>query len=475
MIRRLLSLLSVVVPTLALVACGGGASSDVSAPPAAAVPQVTSIAPTSVTPPARITATGTHLDLVQEARLGATTLTIAAQAATSLALDVPAGASTDFLTLVARDGVARQTAFQIGIAGSITVTSFAPTTVARGATLTINGTNLQRATAVEFAGGATAPIASSGGATSIAVVVPANAVSGPLAVIGVAGERVTASGELSVVAPIVVDANATYRIAAGTPVAIAGSGLLSVTAVTVGSSAASIVSLSDTQLVFNVPAGVNCGPITLLADTQPAVPAGAVIVGAGCTLRATGVEFAQVLSQTTTDPYQRLVPGKETLVRTYVVAETSGNAAPTVRLIASAGGTTLGTLPMSGPAVVPQLAAGSPLPASLRYDETRTYNASLPAAWVSAGLSVRVEIDPEGRYGTPLTVSAQPNVGTATTIDLVLVPLVSGNNAPTLPELALAADELVRRLPVPRERIHVSLRAPYTLTSSSDGVDTSTE
>lgn len=474
--RRVLTRLAAVALAANLVACGGGGgASDVSATPAAAAPQVTSIAPTTITPPARVTATGTHLDLVQEARLGGTVLAIAAQSASTLALDVPAGAASGFLTLVARDGVARQTAHLITVAGSMAVASFSPTTVARGATLTIVGTNLNRATGVEFAGGAIAPIAARSGSTSIAVVVPAAAASGPFAVIGDAGERVASGAGLTVVAPIVVDANATYRVAAGAPVTISGSGLTNVTAVTVGSSAAAIAAQSDAQLVFNVPAAVACGPITLLANTQPAVAAGQVIVGAGCTLRVAGVEFAQVLSQTSTDPYQRLAPRKETLVRAYVVAETPGNAAPTVRLTASAGGNTLGTLAMSGPGTVPQLAAESPLPASLRYDETRTYNASLPTAWVTAGLQVRIDVDPEQRYGTTVTVSAQPNVGTPTAIDFVLVPLVSGNNAPTLPDLTLVADELVRRFPVPRERIGVSVRAPYTLTSSSDGVDTSTE
>jgi hypothetical protein len=248
-----------------------------------------------------------------------------------------------------------------------------------------------------------------------------------------------------------------------------------VTAVTVGSTAGTITSQTDTQIVFTAPAGVNCGPITLIATVQPAVPAGSLVVGAGCTLRTAGVEFAQVLSQAAGDPYQRIVPGKELLVRLYLVAETTGNIAPTVQLTGSVGGATVGALTMSGPATVPVLAAGAALPDSLRYDEARTYNASLPATWVAAGLSVRIVIDPEQRFGTPLSLNATPAVGTATNIDLVLVPLVSGSNAPQMPDPALALDELVRRMPTPRERIAVSVRAPYTLTSSSDGVDTSTE
>jgi hypothetical protein len=437
-----------------------------------AVPQVTGVSPTSITPPARITVAGTNLDLVQQARLGNTVLAIAAQSATSLALDVPAGASTAFLTLVARDGVARQSAAQVSVAGSITVSSFSPATIASGATLTINGSNLDRATAVEYGGGASSTIASHTGSTAITTVVPATATSGPVTVVGNIGDRVTTANSLTVVAPIQVDGNATYRVAAGAAVTIPGSGLASVTAVTVGSTAATITAQSDTQIVFAAPAGVNCGPITLLAVVQPSVAAGSLVVGAGCTLRAAGVEFAQVLAQAAGDPFQRIVPGKELLVRAYVVAETAGNAAPTVRLTGSVAGVSAGSITMTGPATVPVLAAGAALPDSLRYNETQSYNASLPAAWVTSGLSVRIDIDPEQRFGTPIVVNATPAVGTPTTVDLVLVPLVSGANVPQMPDPALALDEIVRRMPVPRERIAVSIRAPYTLTSATDGVDT---
>jgi hypothetical protein len=437
-----------------------------------AVPQVTSVAPTSIMPPARITVTGLNLDLVQQARLGNTLLTIAAQSPTSLALDVPANASTAFLTLVARDGVARPSAAQVSVAGSIVVTSFSPTTIVRGATLTINGSNLDRATSIEFTGGASGSIASRNGSTALTTVVPAGATTGPITVVGNIGDRVTSANNLTVVAPIQVDDGATYRVAAGAAVTIPGSGLASVTAVTVGSTAATITAQSDTQIVFTAPAGVNCGPITLLATAQPSVAAGSLIVGAGCTLRSAGVEFAQVLAQSVGDPFQRIVPGKELFVRLYLVAETAGNVAPTVRLTGSAGGSSLGSVSMSGPGTVPVLAAGASLPDTLRYNEAQTYNAIVPAAWVASGLTVRIDIDPEQRFGTPISVNATPVVGTPTNIDLVLVPLVSGGIAPQMPDPAVALDELVRRMPVQRGRITVTVRAPYTLTSSSDGVDT---
>ncbi len=439
------------------------------------VPLVVSISPANVTPPARITVTGTNLDLVAQARLNNTVLAIASQAATSLALDVPVGASTGFLTLVATDGVARQSAQQVTVAGSMSIDSFAPATIARGASLTINGANLDRATSVQFAGNASAPIASRSGAALITVIVPTGASSGVFTVIGNANEQVLSPTALTVMAPIQVDANATYRVAAGVAVAMPGTGLSGVNSVRIGSSAAVVVSQNDTQVVFNVPAGVNCGPITLSSAAQAQVAAGSVIVGAGCTVRVAGVEFAQVLSQAASEPRQRLVPRKETLVRAYVVSETSGTLAPTVRVTGFNGATVLGALTMSGPATLPVLGASAAPPASLRYNETQTFNASLPADWVASGLSLRIDVDPEQRYGTPVAVDATPNVGSRTRINLVLVPLVSGANAPQMPDPALALDEIVRRLPVAREDIVVSVRAPYTLTSVTDGVDVSSD
>jgi len=454
---------------------GGRVTQSANALVVLAVPRVTSVTPSSIVPPARINVAGSDLDKVTQARLNATVLAIAAQSPTALALDVPAGASSGFLTLVATDGIARQSAQQITVAGSISVASFAPTTVARGLTLTINGSNLDRAVAVEFAGGAQAAVAARTGSISISVTVPAAANSGVFTVIGSAGERADAPASLTVVPRIQVDATAVYNVAAGAAVTINGTGLAEVSAVTVGASAATIGARSDTQLSFTVPAGVNCGAITLLSQSQPSVPAGSVVVGAGCTVRSAGVEFAQVYAQSAGANYQRLVPGKETWVRAYVVAESAGTAAPVVRLTGYNGTATLGTIAMTGPAVLPQLAAGAAVPDSMRYNEALTFNANLPPAWVGGGLRVRVEIDPDRRYGNPIVVDATPNVGTATRIDLVLVPLVSGGNVPQMPAAADVIDEIVRRLPIARENVSVSVRAPYTLTTVTDGVDTGSD
>jgi trimeric autotransporter adhesin len=437
---------------------------------APALPTVASVTPDTVIAPARVTLAGSALDAVTDVRLNGVPLAIAARSATTLQLDVPAAARSGNLALATAAGPVPGAGPQLTVLAPMSIAGFAPAQVARGGSLTISGAQLDRATAVEFTGGARADISARSGSTSITVLVPGAAASGAIALIGPFNERVASSDVLTVLAPIVVDAQATYRIArVAQAVTIAGSGLSAVTAVTVGSNAASITNRSDSALSFTVPAGTLCAPITLLSATQPAVAAGSVVVGDGCALRVAGVEVAQSLSQAASDPLQRLVPGKSALVRAYLVAESSGNAAPVVRVSATAAGRVLGTLTMTGPATVPQLVAGSALPASLRNDETRSWNATLPAAWVVSGLALRVDA------GLPAATDITPRIGSSTRIDLVLVPLVSGSNAPTMPSAQEVADELVRRLPLGRDAVRVSIRAPYTLNATSDGVDSGTE
>ncbi len=439
------------------------------------IPVVHTVTPNRIPPGGRLNVSGVNLNLVREARLNTAQLTVVTRSATALTLDLPSGATSGFLTLVDNAGVARQSAQQITVVTPLAIASFSPTTVLRGQVLTVTGSGLERVQTVQFGGNASAAVASHSGSTSLTVVVPSAASSGAITLFGDANDSVTSVNSLAVAEQITANASTLYQVAAGMPVTIVGTGLAAVSGVSVAGSTAIITSQTDTQLVFTVPAGVSCGVITLLSPTQAAVVAGTVSVGSGCTLRVATVEFVQVLSQATIDSYQRLVPFKETWVRAYVVAGTSGFVAPGVLLTGFNNGTLLGTLTMSGPTTLPVLAAGQALPDSLRYQEAQSFNASLPASWVSPGLHVEVAIEGEQPDSSPLTLRATPTVGKSTRIEAVLVPLVSGANVPRMPALAEVWDELTRRLPVPRENISLTLRAPYTLTSVTDGVDTSAE
>ncbi len=439
------------------------------------VPIVTGVAPTTVVAPGRVTLTGVNLDLVREARLGTLTLNIAARSATSLVLDVPGTAASGTLTLVDTLGATRTVAQPVTVVGQIAISSFAPATIVTGQTLTVDGTNLDRATAVVFANGATADIATRTGKTRITVVVPDTAASGVFRVRGNAGDEALAASALQVIPAIKVDAGAVYRVAAaGASVTIAGTGLMEVTGVRVAGIASTITSKTATQLVFTVPAGPACGTIMLDSASQPAVAAGSVVVGSGCVAAVAGVEFAQVLSQGPADGRLRLVPGKETWVRAYVVSSQPNVPAPLVRLTGYSGAVILGTMDMTGPATLP-VVPGNTVPDSVRYDEAQSFNVELPAAWVRAGLSVRVEADPLKQYGAPVVLDATPPLGSATRIEILLVPLVSGAFVPTPPTTTAVLDEITRRFPIPRANITVTLRQAYTLTSVTNGLDTDTE
>jgi hypothetical protein len=434
------------------------------------IPQLSSLSPTAVLPGARVTLNGSNLDRVTQVRVNATTLPIVSQAAASMTVEVPATATSGTVTLVDAGGTAHPQSQQLTVLAPMTLTSFAPTSIVTGQSLTLNGTNLDRATAVVFAGGASAPVATRSGTTRITATVPDSALSGAVQVQGNAGDTVTSGAPLAVAPAIRVDATAVYRVAAaGANVTMTGTGLMEVSAVTVRSLAAAVVSKTATQLVFTVPGGFACGAISLQSGSQPTVAGGSVIVGAGCSASLGGIEFGQVLSQAATEPRQRLVPGKETWVRAYVVSDQTGLASPTVRLTGYRGATILGTLDMTGPATLPT-SAGGVVADAIRYSEAQSFNAQLPATWVTSGLSVRIEVDPEQRLGTTTTQDATPSVGTPTRLEIVLVPVVSGSFVPTVPTTTAVLDELTRRFPIARDRIVVTTRPSYVLTSVTNGV-----
>ena len=186
------------------------------------------------------------------------------------------------------------------------------------------------------------------------------------------------------------------------------------------------------------------------------------------------MEFAQVLSQGPSDTRLRLVAGKETWVRTYVVSTQANVPAPLVRVTGYNGAAILGTLDMAGPTVLP-VVSGSVMPDSVRYSEAQSFNAELPSTWVRGGLSVRIEVDPLRVLGAPIVTDITPPLGSGTRIEVVLVPLVSGAYVPAVPSTAAVLDEITRRFPIPRANIAVTARPAYTLASVTDGLDTTTE
>lgn len=471
---------------LVLPGCGGGKSSAASQEPASASPTpapapapltINAFSPTSGAPGTDITLTGTGLTAITAVKVGGVAATFSVTSSTQLVFTVPPTAATGKIEISNSSGgqVSSSASFTVSAPLPLALNSFSPLSALRGQTITVSGTSLSRVTSVIFGGGVSANVASHSGNIALTAVVPAGAASGPITISDGGGGTAVSTQSFTVVETITVTPQ-TYTAAPGTNVTLNGSGLLEVSGVTVSGVAATVQSASATQLVFTVPTGVGCGAIVLTSSSQPSVNAGSIALSSGCgTVRNAGIEVAQLLSQVSGEARQHLVPGKETWVRVFAVSETANTTAPTIQVRGFNGSTSLGTVTLSGPATAPQLAAGSSVPQSLRVNNAQSYNAELPASWIASGLRLRLEIDPAQQFGPTQTTEVTPEVGTNTYLDLVVVPLVSGSNAPSMPNLADVLEEVERRLPMNRDRIRVALRAPYTLTSVTDGVDTSSE
>lgn len=459
--------------TVVVTACGSGQGE----PAPQETPSIATVSPASIAAPSQIIVVGTALDRVSAARLGSTPLQIVSKSSNSLALHVPAGAGSDYLILVDSAGAVRQSAQPIVVLTPLTISELSTGSVLTGSALTLSGTGLDRAVAVEFTGGAQAPVVSRNGNASVTVDVPESAQSGPVSVLSLTGERFTSSTSLAVIPRILISSTSALPAIAGDIVELSGSGLAEVSKITVAGVPATVVTRTASRVSFAVPSGITCGEILLHSASQSTVSAGRIVASGGCLVRVESIEFAQVLSQPSNDIRQRLVPGREAWVRAYVVSSHNGVGAPLVRLTAFDGNSILGSVTMTGPSLLPQLAATEAIPGALRDDGSATFMARIDGSWVRSGLRVEVTADTAAAFGTPTTATSAPAVGTSTRIDIVLVPLVSGTATPALAPNAAqeAADEIVRRLPVARDNIRVSVRAPYTLGSVTNGVDTSNE
>jgi hypothetical protein len=141
------------------------------------LPAVTSFTPTSGAAGSSVTVTGTNLGGATAVTFAGTPASITGNTTTSVTATVPTGAANGTIAVTTATGTATS-AKVFSLAPSIT--SFAPATVSRLGTLTINGSGLGSAKKV-LVGGKKAAI-SSDTSTQIVVTVPSKAVSGPVTV-----------------------------------------------------------------------------------------------------------------------------------------------------------------------------------------------------------------------------------------------------------------------------------------------------
>jgi hypothetical protein len=470
---------------LILSACGGGGGS--STPPAPQVqqptPAVASLAPTTVVAGNDVTLTGTNLDQVRSATLNGVALTLRSQSATSAVFTVPATATSGFINITDSNGSARALSQQLNVLVRIAVTGFTPARALAGGSVTINGSGFARVREVRFTGAAAAATVTTRSDTQLVVTVPADATTGLITLVGeTANDPNPTASNFELVPPVLVNASAVYAPAAGASFNITGTGLSEVTGASIAGVPAVITNATATTITVQPGASAPCGAIVLVARLQPTVAGGTLATANQCeaNVRLAEIDVAQVYSQSPGDQYQRLVPGKETWIRAFVVSTAANRAAPSVRVTGLRGTTTLGTVNLSGPATLPQVADGAAIPSTVQYDLTQTFAAELPAAWIAPNLTLRVEVDPDRRNNAFNTADSTPAVGTATRLTVMLVPVITGGNTsaanpPALPTAAQVIDEVARSLPIARDQIAVQTRSAYTSTTTTDGLDTSAE
>ena len=202
--------------------------------------------------------------------------------ATQLTFPVPLGAVTGKVMVTTADGSATSTA-TLTVVQPPRATSFAPAAAVVGTLITVTGTNMTDATLVTFTGGATAAPTVVTGATSLKVVVPEGALTGPVSVtnpIGTAPSaasfkvlpKITGFGPSSVTAggaTVVVVDGFNLKVGSTTPTVKVGTlvilpGFISITTLT--------------QVGFTVPVGALSGKITITTADGTATSATSLTV-----------------------------------------------------------------------------------------------------------------------------------------------------------------------------------------------------
>lgn len=248
---------------------GGTDSADVQTADTLRVvlPVTTGLSPNPVKPLTNLTITGTDLDLTKKVIVNGVTnpiTTFVSQSATQLVVNIPETARKGKIMLEAASGVRTTSASDLDIVLPV-VTSFSPSPINLGASLTITGTDLDLVKKVIFSGVAPAVTTfTSQSPTQVVLNIPAGTRKGKIKLEAASGVQTTSTADLDVILPTITGFSPN-PVDPGTNLTITGTMLNMVTSVAFVNAPAvtSFVSQSPTQIVATVPTGVLRGKITL--------------------------------------------------------------------------------------------------------------------------------------------------------------------------------------------------------------------
>ncbi len=268
-------------------------------------PSVGGLSPSSGGPGDSVTLTGTGFD---EPGLSVTfsgsagPATVTANSATSVTVTVPSDAETGPITVATSLGTATSGTFHNGT--TATITSFTPTSVAVGATVTIHGTEMLSVSAVDFWDSSTSAddvsaTFTAGSNSTLTATVPPGAATGPISVTAPGGTEAS-SASITVVPPTISRLSPT-QAHVGANVSIEGVSLAHPSAVyfsngSTESVLATIKASSATKITVTVPAGAATGTIEVVNPGGTAISPSFSVEPAGITSfgPASGFEGAMV-------------------------------------------------------------------------------------------------------------------------------------------------------------------------------------
>ncbi len=186
-------------------------------------------------------------------------------AQTTATLGATGGTNTFKASLAGIPGVASYTATANGgtcpASATPTINQFTPTDGGVGTVVTIQGNNLCSTTGVFFSNNAAAVFTPTGSPTALVAVLPAQAVTGPIKVVTTGGTVISANPFTVIAVPTISSVAPVNGAGVGVTVTIKGTNLTGTSAVSFNGAAATIQSVSATQIVTTVPAGATTGPI----------------------------------------------------------------------------------------------------------------------------------------------------------------------------------------------------------------------
>ena len=257
-----------------VVTVGGQASNGIAFTVTTAAPAITSLSVTSGPVGTPVTITGTNFGATQNGstvKFNGTAGTPTTWSATSVVVDVPAGATTGDVVVTVGGQASNGIAFTVTTAAP-SITSLSVTSGPVGTPVTITGTNFgatQNGSTVKFNGTAATP--TSWSATSVVVPVPSGATTGNVVVtVGGQASNGIAFTVTTTPAPAITSLSVTSG-AVGAPVTITGTNFGATqngSTVKFNGTAGTPTSWSATSIVVPVPSGATTGNVVVTVGGQ---------------------------------------------------------------------------------------------------------------------------------------------------------------------------------------------------------------